>query len=471
MLVVAQTVNPLDYGLREAKTGEERYYALKKCHEDAVKRGLNISYKGIGEINITIPKNATKLPLPEVTDFAGSRMIVENQSKNICLFSMTGECDVIDLNGITVDGGDYRGVDKLGCGLKMVILQDETPWINTRLGYNSTTVYKRKDVIVVKEGIAQNKPIMPYASEQTQVKALYSSVTENKKTVKNLNFIRTPTSTNITNLLSLRYVYNVEVSNVSVTTPQRVIDRGDGCILVQDCALITMRDITIDGTYSDEKLTGYGMRLLNVYDTRINRMNAHGKWGIFGNYNVNGVTLNNCDINRFDVHYYGKNIRSTNCIFRDMYNQFASVYGVVSFKKCEFINEIPVLIESSFNAYTPFELEWQNCTFHLNKKRNYLITLFGIPEPYNDRTELRRKCLPNIVMKNCKVYLEDDVDEWMVVKTHGVKYKDSFDYIQDVNIKGVQVISNDEKPFKVYSEELKTTQPVNTKVKIKRKNK
>lgn len=471
MLVVAQTVNPLDYGLREAQTGEERFYALKRCHEDAVKRGMNITYKGINEIQITVPKDATTLPLPDVTDFAGVRMVVENQTKSFRMYSLTGMSEMIQLDGKTVDKGDFRSVGKLSNGLVLVYLQDENPWINTRLGYNSTAVYKRKDVIVVRDGIAQNSTIMPYGNDQTQVKAWYSKVSESKKIVKNLDFVRTESSTQISCPLSLRFMYNVEVSNIRVTTPQSIIDRGDGCFIIEDCALITMNDITIDGTYSDEKLTGYGVRLLNVYDTRINRMNAHGKWGIFGNYNVNVATLKNCDINRFDVHFYGKDIRSTNCTYRDMYNQFASVYGVVSFKKCEFINEIPVLIESSFNAYTPFELEWRNCTFHLNKKKNYLVTLFGVPEPYNDRPELRRKSLPNIAMKNCKVYLDDDVDEWMVVKTHGVKYKDSFDYIKNVNIKGVQVISNDEKPFKVYSEELKTTQPIITKVKIKRKNK
>ena len=125
-------------------------------------------------------------------------------------------------------------------------------------------------------------------------------------------------------------------------------------------------------------------------------------------------------------------------------------------------------MESSFNAYTPFELVWQNCTFHLTKQKNYLITLFGVPQPYNDRPELRRKCLPNITLKNCTVYLDDDVEKWQVVRTQGVAYKDSFDYITDVNINNVRVISKNEKPFEMYSEDLKTTKPV--KVKLKKFN-
>lgn len=468
--VAAKTVNPLDYGLRTAKTGEERYYALKRCHEDAVKHGYNISYKGIREIQISVSQDAVILPLPDVTDFAGVRIVMDNKTKNFRMFQLQGTCELIEgVTGKIIDRGDYTSIEKLATGLKFVYLEDENPWINTRLGYNSTAVYKRKDIIVVKNGRAQNQPIMPYNNANSQPKVWYSSVMGRKKVIKNLEFVRTAGSTFISTPLALRFMYNVVISNITVTTPKESkLDRGDGCFIIEDCARITMNDIKIDGTYSTPKLTGYGVRLLNVYDMRINRMNAHGGWGIFGNYNVNKAMLKDCDINRFDIHYYGCDIRSEDCIYRDLYNQFASVYGEVSFKNCEFINTIPVLMESSFNAYTPFELVWQNCTFHLTKQKNYLITLFGVPQPYNDRPELRRKCLPNITLKNCTVYLDDDVEKWQVVRTQGVAYKDSFDYITDVNINNVRVISKNEKPFEMYSEELKTTKPV--KVKLKKFN-
>lgn len=470
--LAAQSVNPLDYGLLEAKSGEERFYVLKRCHEDALKQGLSVSYEGINKIELVIPTEAKPIPLPDLTDFSGIRIIVENRQKNFVLFSMEKKAKQVNVDGKTIDAGDFRDINELAEGSKLLIIQDDNPWISKRLGYGPSSGRLRKDVLIIKKGESCNNTIMPYDNDYSEPKAWFVDVTNQKQIViKNLYFERTHSSNYITKLLETRNVCNVFISNICITTPKGVINKGDGCMIIENCADVTINNVTIDNTYSDASNAGYGMRLVNVYDVKINRMNAHGEWGVFGNYNVNTVTLKDCDINRFDVHFYGKDIRSTNCTFRDMYNQFASVYGVISFKKCEFINEIPVLIESSFNAYTPFELKWQNCTFYLNKKKNYLLTLFGVPEPYNDRPELRRKCLPNIVMKNCKVYLDDDVDEWMVVKTHGVKYKDSFDYIQDVSIKGVQVISNDEKPFKVYSEELKTTQPIITKVKIKRKNK
>ena len=320
--VAAKTVNPLDYGLRTAMTGEERYYVLKRCHEDSVKHGYNISYKGIREIQISVPQDAVILPLPDVTDFAGVRIVMDNKTKNFRVFQLQGTCELIEgVTGKIIDRGDYTSIEKLATGLKFVYLEDENPWINTRLGYNSTAVYKRKDIIVVKNGRAQNQPIMPYNNANSQPQVWYNSVMGRKKVIKNLEFVRTAGSTFISTPLALRFMYNVVISNITVTTPKESkLDRGDGCFIIEDCARITMNDIKIDGTYSTPKLTGYGVRLLNVYDMRINRMNAHGGWGIFGNYNVNKAMLKDCDINRFDIHYYGRDIRSEDCIYRDLYN-------------------------------------------------------------------------------------------------------------------------------------------------------
>ncbi len=468
----AKTVNPLDYGLKMAKTGEERYYALKRCHEDAIRLGCNVSYRGIRCIELSIPKDAKAIPLSRITDFAGVKLIVENKQKNLYLFSLENKAKQIDINKKDIDKGDFSGFDCLANGISLLFIQDQLPWINKRVGYNSSSNYKRNDVLVLREGKAQNNTIMPYNNEYSNPVSWYINTNGKKSVIKNLVFERTPSSSKITDVIEFRFVYNLDLENIEVITPEEsLIKEGDGCFIIEDCAKITLNNIRIEGTYSSPSLTGYGVRLLNVYDVIINRMYAHGGWGVFGNYNVNQVTLKDCDINRFDVHYYGKDIKSINCTYCDLYNQYASVYGEVSFKNCQFINTIPVLIESSFNAYTPFNLIWKNCTFHFSKKKNYFITLFGVPEPYNDRPELRRKCLPNISIRNCKAYLDADVDEWMLVKTQGIKYKDSFDYIQNITMKDLEVICNNEKPFKLYSEELKTTMPVKTEINVKRKNK
>ena len=460
----AKTVNPLQYGINEAQTGEERYFTLRRCHEDAFKNGYSISYRGLARIELTIPEEASPLPLPDTTDFAGVAMVVDNQREGLALFALTGKAEQLSVDRQSLDTGNFTHIPKLSSGVRLLYIQDENPWINIRLGYNSTAVYKRRDVLVVKNGHAQNSIIMPYPTETSNPHFWYSEVSSKKKVVKNLHFVRTQTSTAITRPLYIRFMYNVEVSNVSVVTPQGVIKSDDSCFIIEDCANLTINDVTIEGTYSEERLTGYGIRLLNVYDVKFNRLKADGKWGIFGNYNVNTVQLSDCDLNRFDVHFYGKDITSIDCRYHDLYNQFASVYGHVSFKNCEFVNQRPVLIESSFNAYTPFELEWKNCTFHLGGKKNFLITLLGVPEPYNDRPELMRKCLPNIKVRNCKVYLADDLKDWYLIQTGEVKYKDSFDYISEVVVSGTKVYGNKKAAFRLSSESIRTTNRVRKRI-------
>lgn len=42
-----QGISPYDYGLREAKTGEERCYALLRTHKTSVTSGNNVEYSRI----------------------------------------------------------------------------------------------------------------------------------------------------------------------------------------------------------------------------------------------------------------------------------------------------------------------------------------------------------------------------------------------------------------------------------------
>ena len=220
-----------------------------------------------------------------------------------------------------------------------------------------------------------------------------------------------------------------------------------------------MVDVKVDGTYSQTNHFGYGINLDNVALFTGERLYARARWGVFGSNNVNGAVLRNCDINRFDIHCYGKDVYCYNCRFSDMYNQFSSVYGDVFFEKCSFTNFIPVLIESSYNAYTPFDLTFKNCTFNLTANRNYLVTLSGLEEAHNSRPELSRKALPNITIKNCTVNLADDVNKWYIVNTGYVWYKEPLDYINRIDINDLRI--NGTVNYKLFSSKIKTTEPLN----------
>lgn len=84
----AHTVSPLSFGLAKAKTGEERYDVLYRTHCYAKERGLQVSYDGIGEIRLSVPKGAKSIPLTEYTDFKGTTFILQNYAQKMYVFEL-----------------------------------------------------------------------------------------------------------------------------------------------------------------------------------------------------------------------------------------------------------------------------------------------------------------------------------------------------------------------------------------------
>lgn len=461
----AKTVNPLQYGLLDAKNGTERFEALIHCHEDAIRQKARISYAGIEEIELEIPFKAKCIPLPDYTDFAGVKIIVNNTDRDCVLFRMANETKDIQVSGKEIDDGNFYNRKELKKGTVLLILEDQNPWVKERLGYQGGGV-NRKDIVILKNGVSQNRTVMPYDNANTMPKAKFCAVRTRRKLVKNLIFERTHSSTRKTYPIAIEYQYNVELSNIITTTPQNSDLVSDCGIMIYNCAKIKINDVTINGTYSKENKSGSGMRLINVYDVQINRMYARSKWGVFGNHSVNKVMLKDCDINRFDIHCYGRDVTAIGCTFSDMYNQYSAFYGKLIYRKCKFINFIPVLIESSYNAYTPFDCEMDGCSFKFTKDKNFILTLFRVPEPINPRLELKEKCIPNFTIRYCSVLLDNDVKEWYLIKTHGLKYRGEMDYLSKIDIRGLSVSGGENSILKIFSENV----PLKRELKIISKN-
>lgn len=422
--------------------------------------GAVVSYSGIDTIYLDIPTEAKTIPLNSDVDFNGVVIFVRNNSKNHWLFDMVNPSRPYSLIWQDIEKGVVNGIKNA-----LLIVKDQEPWVKERKGYG--TRHTRMDLLYVKGGKLQNNTIYPYNSSVSKPVIFISEVDNKKKIIRNISIIRDEDSKYITRCFRIVNQNNVELSNISLKTPDSSL-YGDGAIMVENCSNVIMDNITIDGTYSQNNKYGYGISLYNVWNVVCKNVIANGKWGIFGNNNVNKVILENCDINRFDIHCYGKDITMKKCIVRRLYNQFSSVFGTIVYDSCIFEHAIPLLIESSYNAYTPFDVVWKDCTFYLDKNRNYLITLLGVPEKYNERLELRFKSLPNISIKNCKVILDGEVDKWYLIKTGGNKYKDSFDYIKHITMKGINVYGGKNAHFKLCTEKINTTHRLNVETVIRK---
>lgn len=176
---------------------------------------------------------------------------------------------------------------------------------------------------------------------------------------------------------------DVSIANVNILTlgnPYSLY--GDGAITINDCTNINITDVKIDGSYSLEKKYGYGINMNNVWNSLFVRFYGRGAWGIFGNNNINETYLEDCDINRFDIHCYGKNVTCKGCTFKNYYNQYSGVYGIILYNECFFDNFTPYINGGSYNAHVPVEVILKNCLWRVNFQKDFIVDDRGFHEPY-----------------------------------------------------------------------------------------
>lgn len=435
-------VSPFAFGLAGASTDSARYETLYRTHVAALAAGVPVDYSGIDSLSIEIPSSAKSIPLTQNTDFGGLRLHVLNRSKHCYLFERVNVADSIQVTKAQIDSGDFRTVPELSAGLHQLIIQDTTPWVEKRLGYRYGAV--RKDILLVKEGIAQNSPVSPYNNGQSYPRCTYSAVSEEPTSISNLTVIRDDSCTFKTYCFRLDHLNNLQISNVTILTPESNLV-ADEAISISNCTNVTLTDVTIRGSYSRTNYYGYGILMNNVWNSRFIRFTGHANWGIFGTNNLNTVDLQNCDLNRFDIHCYGRNVSFSNCTFSELYNQFSSVFGKVAFHKCRFTNFVPILIEPSYNAYTGFEVLFENCVFDAALGRNYLIQAGQFTDGPNSRPELSEKCWPNVTIKNLTVNVPDNVRQIILFKPRkSVPVQQEIGYLSKISVSGVKFNPNTE---------------------------
>ena len=410
-----KNVSPFDYGFAEARNGEERYNVLYRAHTEAINKGVDVDYTGIKRVDLEIPSSAKSIPLTCNTDFKQAVFYVENRQKDLFLFTMSGNARRIQVDKRELVRNRHE-IKELKGKDALLSVYDDNLWVEKRTGYDYGA--SRRDIIVIRNGVMCNSPIMPYDNSSSVPICSYYTLNTKKKSFKNISFFRLAGSTFKTFFLKIEGQYNVWISNVSISTPEESPLYSDAAIKVVNSAKICCRDITINGTYSSEKKYGYGIELDNVYDISFRGLIAQGKWGVFGSKNVQKAYLNDCDINRFDIHCYGRDVLCKKTIFRNLYNQFSSVYGTVKYKNCLFVDSIPVLLEYSYNAYTGFDLEFEQCRFEVSEKPgwNCIVSVGYLDSIENYRPELNEKCWPNVLINRMEVIIPNSVKEIYLMK-------------------------------------------------------
>ena len=436
-------ISPLDFGLLEASTDAMRYEILYKTHCKAIELNLDVDYSKIDSLTIEVTENSESIPLTSNNNFNGLELIVKNNSKKHYLFEMVqNKWDSVDFDKNIVDDGDFSSINEISEGVWLLQLVDLFPWVKNRTGHNYGAI--RKDILLVKNGYAVNSPISSYSTDSTKLKTYFCKADEKLKTISNLTFTRDTSSTQKTYCIKVDGINNLKMNKITINTPNTRNMYADEAISILNSTNILLEDVTINETYSRISNYGYGIMMNNVWNSAFVRLNATANWGIFGTNNLNHTTLRNCDINRFDIHCYGRDAFIYNCRFSKLYNQFSSMFGSVVFDNCRFYDFIPVLIEPSYNAYTGFDIIFKNCTFEASSSNYFLVSAGYLNEQVNSRPELSPKCWPNVNIQNMIVKIKGYVSKIVLFNPKGkVSNKAKVDYISNIKIDGLRFIYSD----------------------------
>lgn len=438
----AHTVSPLSFGLAKAKTGEERYDVLYRTHCYAKERGLQVSYDGIGEIRLSVPKGAKSIPLTDYTDFKGTTFILQNYSQKMYVFELVQQQPTkIQVAASDIDRGDFRKYAPLSKGRKVLVVKDKNPWVAERKGYGQPMI--RNDILYVEKGKALNSVVFGYNNSASAPSCEYFECKEGHRVIKNAKFYRDASSTAVPYCIKVNYANDLLIENVEVHTEPNDLS-ADHALHVLNSVNVVFKDVLIDKTFSQLKQSGYGIALHNLWNCEFENLTGYGNWGVFGSNNLSNIRFKDCSINRFDIHCYGKDIYFHSCKFFDLYNQFSSMAGIVYFEDCEFTNFTPVLIESSYNAFTAFTVEMVNCTFNTTASKNYMIEAGRFDEEHNTRPELLRRYWPRLKVGNLTVNCPQDVKSFYFYRGRVPNENGVFiDNIDDVAVDGLTI--NNEK--------------------------
>lgn len=427
-------LSPLAFGLREAKSGEERFWVLYNTHREAVYFGKTVDYQGIDTLEITIPENAKSIPLTNTNDFKDVVFNVTNYATDFFLFTYVNEYQNISIGKDDIDCGDFRKNPYLFKGRYLLSIKDVKPWVEKRDGYSYGHI--REDILLVENGMAVNKTVMPYNNDYSEpVCKLYTI--KGGVSVKNLSLNRTKESRFKTFLLMIEGVNNLSLDNILVFTPENS-GQDDQIISLKNCANINFNNISINGTYSRKDYSGYGVTMCNIWNFNAQNFYGHGNWGVFGNNNINNAHLSNSDINRFDIHCYGKDVSFDNVVFKNNYNQFSSVYGTILFNNCTFVNFIPVINGSSYNAYVGYNIVFNNCNYSTDHDTPVLISGGYADNDINKRYELKNRSLPNVTINNMTLSIPERTPNVYLFffNTKGGEIR-TMDYISSITVNGL----------------------------------
>lgn len=466
---IQDVTDALSYAISHyAANSKTLFQELKSIHEGARNSNTPIVYPNSvtgnpnKKIQLTLlSETETIVPIksPRQVDFNGwtieitvsNQWNINNTVQTPYLFVLgeNRESEELSVSGIrksAIDAGCFTDISQLNSGTKLVFVKDSTPWTfrnETPNSYWSGGVFStpwanwneneskiRTDILLVKNGMAINRPIAPYDSMQSTPVVTYMNANEDQAYFKNLTFNRSASCCKVINLAFIGRLNNVIVQNIHVTTASTNSLTNDACLTMTKITNLTIQNYDINKTYSSVSNHGYGLSMNCIWNLIIKDSHATGPmWGVLGCNDLNYVRLENCSLNRFDIHCYGRDVTCINCLFQNdnyianlpssasgsssinnNYNRLSSFYGTLSYHNCTFNGFYPLLTDYTYNVYSDYDIFIENCSMKIYLSETAFLFRMGFwAAPLNHRQKHIRKCWPNVFIDGLTISLRTDI--------------------------------------------------------------
>lgn len=364
-------------------------YTLASITHVAKNSNSNIDWN-IKEINLDIPNDFGYCDLCDgENDFKGLTLNIKNTQRERVLFREENSFTSLSASSISDAVANSVFTDKIG----LLVIED-TNAITSR---GEDPIY-RKDIIVVENNVALNDTIDVYSDGQSSPKFSYY-IPKPGMSIRNLNIKRTGDSTEKTYILSCLGVLQFTLDNVNVITEEGDELIEDFMFMFYNSAFVTLKNLTVNKTYSLNNHSGYVIDLQNVFSTVIENVALNGNWGVIAGDNVNGVIISNSTLNRMDSHCYSRDFLFKHCVLNNLYTQISYHKGYIKYEDCDLRNYIPILNYGSYGCSFGINLVLKNCRVSTGA----LLTGFDTQNAAT-RNLTEYNSLPNIYAENCEFY-------------------------------------------------------------------
>ena len=147
--------------------------------------------------------------------------------------------------------------------------------------------------------------------------------------------------------------------------------------------------------------------------------------------------------------------------------------GALKYRHCTFVNSTPVLLEPSYNAYTPFDIFIEKCVLKISDGKNYLTYSRKTVKGDNDRMELQEINWPNLYIKDSQIIGADNVNNYFLYYNDHSAYSKPIKGTVNIVMEGLKLSSNntDHKfRIKIYSQPVSFQNKIAMRIKNISKN-